>query len=391
MSPPATLANGPLSGIRVLDFTRVVAGPYCTMLLGDFGAEVIKFEEPNGGDESRALGPPFIEGESVFFLSLNRNKSSVAADLKNPETLAGILDLVAEADVLVENFRPGVMDRLGLSYDTLQRLNPRLIYCSISAFSPGSRYSDRPGYDLMVSGMSGLQSLGGEPGRAPLRPAVNLVDLSSGSNGAMGILMALIARATTGRGQRIEVSLMDSTFGIMGQLAGIALNTATVPTRRIPEDLHGQIVPYGTFLCSDGKHLNVCIPNNRFWVALCEVIGREEWISAPKSATNADRIANRQDLIAELKVRFCEDTRDRWIDLLLKRGIPCGPVNSIHEAIDDGYFAEVGMLAEIDHPTCGRLTQPALPIRMSDTPGGVFRPPPLLGEQTDEILGKHPK
>ena len=358
------------------------------MLLGDFGADIVKFEEPGGGDELRALGPPFIAGESVFFLSLNRNKRSVAADLKNPETLAGILDLVRDADVVVENFRPGVMDRLGLGYEALQLLNPRLIYCSISAFASGSRYSDRPGYDLMISGMSGLQSLTGEPGRAPLRPGVNLVDLASGTNAVMGVLMGLIARTTTGRGQKVEVSLMDSSFGLLGQLAGIYLNTGTVPQRRKPEDLHGQIVPYGTFLCSDGKHLNVCVPNNRFWAGFCTVIEREAWVHDQRFAANAERIANRELLTGLLTARFCEQPRDRWIELLLGRGVPCGPVNSLDEAIKDGYFAEVGMMAEMQHPVCGTLALPAIPIRMSETPGRITRPPPLIGEQTEEILGR---
>lgn len=386
MSASVSLEKGPLTGVRVLDFTRVVAGPYCTMLLGDFGADIIKVEDPNGGDELRSLGPPFIKGESVFFLSLNRNKRSVAADLKDPEALTRLLDLVRNIDVVVENFRPGVMKRLGLGYETLRQLNPRLIYCSISAFASGSRYSDRPGYDLMISGMSGLQSLTGEPGRAPLRPGVNLVDLSSGTNATMGILLALIARAATGLGQKVEVSLMDSIFGMLGQLAGIYLNTGAVPARRAPEDLHGQIVPYGTFLCSDKKHLNVCVPNNRFWAALCEVIERDQWVHDPRFATNADRIANREVLVGLMAKRFGEEPRDRWIERLLGRGIPSGPVNSIDEALKDGYFAEVGMLTEMAHRLCGPLVFPANPIRMSNTPGSLRHAPPMLGEHTEETL-----
>jgi len=386
MSSEKSFENGPLTGIRILDFTRVVAGPYCTMLLGDYGAEVIKVEEPGSGDELRALGPPFIKGESVFFLSLNRNKRSVVADLRNPEALARVVDLARDVDVVVENFRPGVMDRLGLGYQKLKELNPRLIYCSISAFAPGSRYGDRPGYDLMISGMSGLQSVTGEPGRAPLRPGVNMVDLSSGTNATMGILMALIARATTGLGQKVEVSLMDSIFGLLGQLAGIYLNTGTVPARRAPEDLHAQIVPYGTFLCRDGKHLNVCVPNNRFWSGLCAVLGRDQWVQDTRFATNADRIANRELLVSLLAERFREEPRDHWIELLLGRAIPAGPVNSIDEAVNDGYLAEVGMLTEMAHKVCGSLVFPGISIRLSDTPGSIRREPPMLGEHTGEIL-----
>ena len=258
----------------------------------------------------------------------------------------------------------------------------------MSAFTAGSRYGDRPGYDLMVSGMSGLQSLTGEPGRAPLRPGVNLVDLASGTNAAMGVVMALIARVTTGHGQKVEVSLMDSTFGLLGQLAGIYLNTGTVPGRRAPADLHGQIVPYGTFLCADGKHLNVCIPNNRFWASFCAVIGRDDWACDLRFATNADRIANRGLLIELLIRRFAEKKRDEWIAQLLGAGIPSGPVNTIDEAVNDGYFAEVGMVSEMTHPVCGTLALPGIPIRLSEVPGGVARPPPRLGEHTEEILGR---
>jgi CoA:oxalate CoA-transferase len=381
-------SGGPLAGIRVLDFTRVVAGPYCTMMLGDFGADIIKIEEPEGGDELRALGPPFIGDESVFFLSVNRNKRSVALDLKQKESIQAIRDLVRTVDVVVENFRPGVMERLGLGYDKLRRLNPRLIYCSISAFNAGSRYGDRPGYDLLISGISGLQSMTGEPGRSPLRPGVNLVDLTAGTNAAIGILLSIIARQSSGRGQKVEVSLMDGAFAVLGQLAAIYLNTGKVPTRRPPEDLHPQITPYGTFMSGDDKYLNVCVPNNRFWESFCDVLGRKEWFADPRFVTNAKRITNRTELIGLLSARFREDKRDRWIKKLLARGIPAGPVNTIDEVIKDGYLDEVGMLKGMKHPTCGQLTVPGIPIRLSATPGKVRLPPPSLGQHTNVVLGR---
>ena len=380
--------GGPLAGIRVLDFTRVVAGPYCTMLLGDFGADIIKIEEPHGGDELRSLGPPFMGSESVFFLSVNRNKRSVALDLKDAAARQAIRDLVATVDVVIENFRPGVMERLGLGYASLRRLNPRLVYCSVSAFNANSRYGDRPGYDLMISGVSGLQSMTGEPGRAPLRPGVNLVDLTAGTNAAMGILLAIIARGETGRGQKVEVSLMDGAFAILGQLAAIYLNTGTVPVRRKPEDLHPQITPYGTFMTADDKYLNVCVPNNKFWAAFCEVLGRAAWTDDPRFASNAQRIANRARLIPLLVRRFREDTRDRWIEGLLARGIPAGPVNTIDEAIRDGYLDEVGMLKRMMHPTCGPVLTPGIPVRLSRTPGAVRLPPPTLGQHNQAVLGR---
>ena len=382
--------GGPLAGIRVLDFTRVVAGPYCTMLLGDFGADIIKIEEPHGGDELRALGPPFLGSESVFFLSVNRNKRSVVLDLKEAAARKAVRDLVRTVDVVIENFRPGVMERLGLGYASLRRLNPRLIFCSVSAFNAKSRYGDRPGYDLMISGISGLQSMTGEPGRAPLRPGVNLVDLTAGTNAAIGILLAVIARGESGPGQKVEVSLMDGAFAILGQLAAIYLNTGTVPVRRAPEDLHPQITPYGTFMTADDKYLNVCVPNNKFWAAFCASLGRMAWADDARFATNAGRIANRAKLIPLLARRFREDTRDRWIDKLLARGIPAGPVNTIDEAIMDGYLAEVGMLEAMTHPVCGKVVTPGLPIRLSRTPGAVRLPPPTLGQHTDAVLGRAP-
>ena len=378
--------EGPLAGIRVLDLTRVVAGPYCTMLLGDFGAEVIKVEEPNGGDELRALGPPFLGEESVFFLSVNRNKKSVTLDLKSDDGKAAIRALANSVDVLIENFRPGVMERLGLGYEALHEANPRLIYCSVSAFYPNSKYGDRPGYDLMISGVSGLQSMTGEPGRAPLRPGVNLVDLTAGTNAAMGILMALIARGSSGHGQKVSVSLMDGAFALLGQLAAIYLNTGNVPTRRTPEDLHPQIVPYGTFVASDGLYLNAAVVNNKFWQAFCEALERPEWIQDPRFTSNAKRIENRAELISLIAARFRENTRDAWIARLLERDVPAGPVNTIDEVIKDGYLDEAGMLVKFEHKTSGTISMPGIAIRMSSTPGAVRHAPPTLGEHNAAVL-----
>jgi crotonobetainyl-CoA:carnitine CoA-transferase CaiB-like acyl-CoA transferase len=377
------VAKAPLEGIRVLDLTRVVSGPYCTMLLGDFGAEIIKIEEPNGGDELRALGPPFVADQSVFFLSVNRNKQSVTLDLKDAEGKRALLELAKTADVLIENFRPGVMERLGFGYEELKKTNPRLIYCSVSAFNPKSKYGDRPGYDLMISGMSGLQSMTGEPERTPLRPGVNLVDLTAGTNAALGILMAIIARNESGRGQQVGVSLMDGAFAVLGQLAAIYLNTGQVPTRRAPNDLHPQIVPYGTFMAKDGRYLNAAVPNNKFWAAFCAALDRPAWAQDARFATPAKRIENRADLIPMIAARFAEDTRDRWIERLLARDVPAGPVNTIDEVVNDGYLTEAGMLVDVEHPSCGKLTLPGIPIRMSDTPGAVRLAPPTLGQHNN--------
>ena len=299
-------------------------------------------------------------------------------------------DLVRSVDVVIENFRPGVMERLGLGYAALRRLNPRLIYCSVSAFHAQSRYGDRPGYDLLISGISGLQSMTGEPGRAPLRPGVNLVDLTAGTNAALGILMAVIARASTGRGQKVSVSLMDGAFAILGQLAAIYLNTGTVPVRRTPQDLHPQIVPYGTFMAKDGRYLNVTVPNNKFWNSFCIALARPAWADDARFATNAKRIANRNVLIPMIAARFGEDTRNRWIKRLLAGDVPAGPVNTIDEVVKDGYLDEVGMLVGMAHGACGKVLVPGLPIRMSGTPGAVRLAPPTLGQHNHAILGRAP-
>jgi formyl-CoA transferase/CoA:oxalate CoA-transferase len=289
-------------------------------------------------------------------------------------------------DVLIENFRPGVMERLGLGYEALREANPRLIYCSVSAFYPNSRYGDRPGYDLMISGISGLQSMTGEPGRAPLRPGVNLVDLTAGTNAAMGILMALIARGSSGQGQKVSVSLMDGAFALLGQLAAIYLNTGNVPTRRTPEDLHPQIVPYGTFGTGDGLYLNAAVVNNKFWQAFCEALERPEWIQDPRFASNARRIENRTELTSLIAARFRDNTRDFWIARLLERDVPSGPVNTIDEVVRDGYLDEAGMLVKVDHANSGSLSMPGIPVRMSSTPGSVRLAPPALGQHTQAVL-----
>lgn len=377
----------PLDGIRVLDLTRLLPGAYATLLLADLGADVVKVEDPRGGDGMRTL-PPLASGRNVYFEALNRNKRSVTLDLKDAAALAKVREMVKSADVVVENFRPGVMDRLSLGYPALRRLNPRLVYCSVSAFDAKTSYGSRPGYDLLISGISGLQSMTGEPGRAPLRPGVNLVDLTAGTNAALGILMAVIARNATGRGQKVDVSLMDSAFAILGQLAAIYLNTGSVPMRRSPEDLHPQIVPYGTFMARDGRYLNVTVPNNKFWGAFCAALGRTEWTDDARFATNAKRIANRTVLIPLVVARFAEDTRNRWIKRLLARDVPAGPVNTIDEVVKDRYIEEAGMLACMAHASCGTVVTPAIPIRMSATPGQVRLPPPVLGEHNDEVLGR---
>ncbi len=371
---------GPLGGLRVLDFTRVVSGPFCTMFLGDLGADVLKLEEPAHGDEARQLGPPFVGAESTLFLALNRNKRSVAVDLKDRRVQRALRALVPSFDVVVENFRPGVMDRLGLGWARLRRLHPRLVYCSISAFAADSRYRALPGYDLIISGMSGLMSVTGEPDRAPLRAGVNVVDMASGMNAVVGILAALRARDRTGRGQRVEISLMDSALALMGQAMTVTLNTGQTPSRRPPDDLVPQIVPYGTYEAADGQYVNLAVPNQRLWLAFCDAIGRPELAGDPRFANNADRVAHRAPLRDVLRAHFRTEPRDVWIERLQAAGVPGGPVRTMSEVLKDPYVGERGMVVTVDHPTSGRVALPGTPIRLSATPGTVRRAPPTLGE-----------
>jgi crotonobetainyl-CoA:carnitine CoA-transferase CaiB-like acyl-CoA transferase len=372
--------RGPLAGLRILDFTRVVSGPFCTMLLGDLGADVVKLEEPGHGDESRQLAPPFVGTESALFLAVNRNKRSVAVDLKDAAVRRRIRALAPSFDVLVENFRPGVMDRLGLGWPRLRRMNPRLIYCSISAFDADSRYRDRPGYDVMISGLCGLMSVTGEPDGPPIRPGVNVVDMTSGLTAAVAILAALRARERTRRGQHVGISLMGAALAMMGQAMTITLNTGQTPGRRRVDDLVAQIVPYGTYRTADGRYVNIAVPNQKLWLAFCAAIGRPDLADDPRFASNVERVKHRDAMRETLRGHFRTEPRDAWIDRLQAAGVPAGAVRDMSEVLKDPYAAESRMVVEVDHPTSGPVALPGIPIRFSATPGAVRRPPPVLGQ-----------
>jgi crotonobetainyl-CoA:carnitine CoA-transferase CaiB-like acyl-CoA transferase len=376
---------GPLSGIKVLDFTRLLAGPYCTMMLGDMGAAVIKIESPEKGDESRSWGPPFVGGESAYFLCINRNKKSVTLDLKTPEGISKALDLVRDADVLVENFRPEVMQRLGLSYETVRVINPQLVYCSISAFGSTGPYKDIPAVDNILQGMGGLLGITGVKGGEPIRIGVAITDIGAGMWAAFGILAALLARKEIGHGQKVEASLLS------GQVAWLTYMAANFfASDKSPEPMgseHPNIVPYKAFRCKDGRYLNLAVANETHWQKLCDAAQKPS-LRTPEYATNKQRVQQREELYKVLNQTFLEKSSKEWLALLNQFEVPCGPIYIMEEVFSDPQVLHEGMLQMIDHSKAGKIKQIGIPVKLSDTPGAIILPPPLLGQHNEEILGK---
>ena len=374
----------PLEGIRVLDLSRILTGPFCSMILADLGAEVIKVEMPGRGDDTRVWGPPFIKGESAYFLCLNRNKKSITLNLKNEKGREILYKLVQKCDVFLENFKPGVTKRLGVDYETICKINPRIIYCSITGFGQSGPYRDYPAYDIVIQGMGGLMGITGEPDRPPVRIGVAITDIGAGMYAAIAILSALIAREKTRKGQWIDVSLLDSTVSWMTYMAANYFATGIVPKRM--GSAHPNIVPYQCFKARDGKYLTVAVGNDRIWKNFCEALGLENLVENPKFATNPKRVENRDKLIPILEKAFLSKTRDEWIEILLKKGVPCGPVYTMDEVFRDPQVLHRKMLVEIEHPKVGKIKQIGIPMKFSETPGEIKVPPPLLGQHTEEIL-----
>jgi crotonobetainyl-CoA:carnitine CoA-transferase CaiB-like acyl-CoA transferase len=374
--------NAPLEGIRVLDFTRAMAGPFATMLLGDLGADVIKVEPPEG-DESRSWMPPDINGVSAYFISVNRNKRSIAIDLKKPGALEIIDRMVRSVDIVIENFRPGTADRLGIGYERLSKINPRIIYCSISGFGQEGPYRDKPGYDLIALAMSGLMDITGEPGRPPVKFGVPIADITTGIMAAVAILAALYHRERTGEGQYIDLSLLDTQILILSHQALNYLATGRDPERL--GSAHPSIAPYQALETKDG-YIVVGVGNDRLWQVFARAIGREDLLGDPRFASNPDRVRNRAQLVEELEKTFKTRTTREWVEILEKSGIPVAPVNKVSEALNDPHVIHRKMVIELEHPKYGRFKTLGTPLKMSRTPGRVYRPPPLLGEHTVEIL-----
>jgi len=372
----------PLNGIRVLDLSRVLAGPYCTMVLGDLGADVIKVESPEG-DETRGWGPPFAAGESAYYLSVNRNKRSIVVDFKPDQGRRIIQELVKRSDVLVENFRPGTLARYSLDFQSASGINPNLIYCSITGFGQTGPLRDKPGYDFMIQAMGGLMSFTGEPDGEPMKVGVAVADLFAGQNAVIAILAALQARGQTGKGQHLDISLLDSQVGMLANVASNFLISGNLPKRY--GNAHANIVPYQSFPASDAWFV-VAVGNDRQFEKLCGVIGKSELVSDARFATNADRVKNRDQLIVLLKPIFLTKTSSEWQSLLEEAGIPCGPINTLDKVFSMPQVGAREMLVHVEHAEIGDLRLVGSPLKFSDTPVHYRLPPPKLGEHTEEIL-----
>lgn len=370
----------PLQGIRVIDLSRILSGPYCTMTLADMGAEVIKVEAPSG-DDTRKWGPPFVESESAYFLSVNRNKKSIVINLKEEKGKEILLKLIKDADVVVENFRPGTIDRLGIGYDVLKQTNPKIILASISGYGQTGPYTKKPGYDVIAQGMGGLTSVTGEPGKPPVKAGFSIADIGTGMWAVIGIQNALIARGQTGEGQWVDASLLDTMISWQTYLAGNYFASGENPTPQ--GGAHPNIVPYQLFESSDG-YFNVAVGNENLWAKFCEVI--EESELKDKFPTNSDRVQNREEVVSYLQNIFYNKTTKEWIDSFEAVGIPSGPVMTFSDIYSDPHVLAREQLVEADHPTAGKIKMTGIPVKLSATPGEILTAPPLLGEHTQEIL-----
>ncbi|MBA2712942.1 MAG: CoA transferase [Rubrobacteraceae bacterium] len=374
----------PLEGVRVLDLSRVLAGPYATMVLGDLGADVVKVEHPERGDDTRHWGPPFAgegeERESAYFLAVNRNKRSVGVDLKDAEGLERVKALAAGADVVIENWKRGALKKLGLGYESLRETNPGLIYCSITGFGPGPD-EERPGYDFLVQARGGVMGITGQPGGRPTKVGVAISDIVCGLFASNAILAALHRRAASGEGARIEIPLFESTLGWLANRGQEYLISGE--DKGLIGNAHPSIVPYQTFDASD-KPLVVAVGNNTQFAALCKVLGRPELAEDERYATNPDRVANREALIPELQREFSKRSADEWTGEIRAAGVPSGPVNTLADVLADEHVKGSGILQNIDHPSAGHLDMLASPILVDGRRLPIRRPPPTLGQHTDE-------
>lgn len=373
----------PLDGIRVLDLTRVVSGPFCTMQLGDLGAEVIKIERPGEGDDTRTFAPPYQGDQSAYFLSVNRNKQSVTLDLKSPEGAGILWQLIEHSDVLVENFRPGAMERLGFGYDAVRARRPQLIYASISGFGDSGPERTRPGYDVIVQGEAGIMDLTGPIDGAPHKVGTSIADLASGLTLSQGILAALLVRTRTGDGQYVHVSMYEAVASLLTFTAGIYFATGQSPRRRGNE--HPTIVPYETFEAADGW-LNLGIANDEHWRRFCKAVERTDLADDNRFARAADRVRHRAELVPIVRDIIRTAPRDVWRNRLEPLGIPCGAIRSVGEVCESDVLQARDMIVAMPHATAGVVKGIKSPVHMSTTPLDAYRAPPSLGEHTHQVL-----
>jgi crotonobetainyl-CoA:carnitine CoA-transferase CaiB-like acyl-CoA transferase len=375
--------GGPLAGLRVLDLSQIMAGPFCTMTLADLGADVIKIEKPDGGDDSRQMSP-YIDGESACFAQINRNKRGMVVDLKHPEGRAVAQELAKWADVVVENYRVGVTAKLGVDYATLSQINPRLVYCSISGFGQTGPYAAKGGFDLVAQGMTGIMSMTGEPGGRPLKSAIAVYDIGAGLTAIYSILAAYIHAMKTGEGQHLDISLVECGLPWFSWEAASYFAEGAVPTAT--GSRHRYDAPYQAFKTADG-YIVLGAANQRTWESLCtKVLKTPELISDERFLTNADRIRNVDILEAQLERVFVEHGTDYWVDGCAAANVPCGPVNNFHQAMQDPHIRERGMVVEVDHPKLGRMNVIGVPTKFSRTPGSVRKAAPTFGQDTDDVL-----
>jgi crotonobetainyl-CoA:carnitine CoA-transferase CaiB-like acyl-CoA transferase len=368
--------------VRVLDLTRVLAGPFCSMILGDMGAEVIKIEEPGKGDDTRSW-PPFVGGEATYFLAVNRNKQSVTLNLKAPEGRAILQRLVRRSDVVLENFRTGTMERLGLGYTTLKKINPRLVYCAISGFGESGPEAARAGYDLIVQAESGLMDITGFEDGPPVKVGTSIADLVAGMSAAHGITLALLARTRTKKGQKVEISMLDAMAALLTYQAGIYFGTGAKPGRR--GNKHPSIVPYEVFKAADA-YLTLGVANNSLWERCCAAMERPDLVKDPRFAREADRVTNRETLVPLLNEILGARSADQWLKRFEAVGVPAGRIRTVAEVCESEHLKARGMLVTLPHPKAGRVRVLGVPIRLHTTPGRAVTAPPLLGQHTERVL-----
>lgn len=372
-----------LSDVTVIDLSRVFAGPYCTMMLGDLGATVIKVEQPGKGDDTRQFGPPSIAGEAAYYLGLNRNKYSITLDFSQPDDKARLLKLIQGATVLVENFRPGALKKQGLDYETLSSLNPGLIYCSISGYGSSGPYVSRPGYDFVAQAESGIMAVTGEVDGEPQRVGSPIGDQSAGMYACMAILAALRVRDHTGKGQYIDISLLESTVSLLGNVSANYLISGEEAKRYA--NGHPNIVPYQAFKTSDGYVVVAC-GNDRLYQTLCTLLEREDLARDSRFSSNPQRIRNRTELLPQLQAQFLLHDSNYWLATLRQAGIPCGSINKVSQVFEDPQIQVRGLVWECDHPTAGKIKLSGSPMRLSETPTRLYKAPPLLGEDNEKFL-----
>ena len=372
----------PLTGLRVLDLSRVLAGPYCAMMLADYGADIVKIEPPKVGDDSRAFGP-FVGDESAYFMSLNRNKRSMTLNFKRQADCDLFKELVKHADIVLENYRPGTMEKFGLGYDELKKINPKIIYAACSGFGHSGPYQYKPAYDIIVQAMGGIMSITGPEGGEPCRVGASVGDIIAGMFTAYGIMMALHHRGNTGEGQKVDVGMLDCQVAVLENAIARYVTSGSVPTPL--GNRHPSISPFSSFTAQDG-HIIVGAGNDRLWTKLCNILEKPELLTDSRFDNNSNRTAHVKELTGILNEVFSKKTIAEWMTVLEEAELPCAPINTVDKIVNDPQIKAREMIVEVEHPVAGHLKMAGLPIKMSATPGAVERPAPLLGQHTAELL-----